>query len=186
MSDEGELLDNNNGELLDGDDAGDDNSGELIDPGEPEIIVNEDGEVIIHEWDGHAETVQRTYASSSDLDESSRSYTEINNGIITFGYRSYNSGTRTAKYSITPATYTSGSSTYYGLACNAEKIIIGSTETVVGDADPNGLITRVGNSYPATGYLQVITAITKSQLTNVRWTIEKLPFQNGVCVARRS
>ena len=181
----GELLDNdddNNGELLDGDDGGDDGTGgELIDPGEPEIIVDEDGEIIINEWDGHAQTIQRTFAPSSDVDESSRSYTEISQGVLTFGYRSYNSGTRTAKYSITPATYTSGSSTYYGLACNAEKIIIASTYS-----EDDGLITRVGSNYPATGYLRVVTSITKSRLTNVRWVVEKLPFQNGVCVARRS
>lgn len=195
MSDDGELLgsgnngelldndDDNNGELLDGD--GDDGTGgELIDPGEPEIIVYPDGEIIINEFDGHAQTIQRTFEPSAGVDESSRSYTEISNGVITFGYRdatyvSYDN--RVPKYSVTPATYTSGSSTYYGLACNAEKIIIASTYW-----EYDGLITRVGSNYPATGYMQVITNITKSRLTNVRWTIEKLPFQNGVCVARRS
>ena len=155
---------------------------EIIDDGDDEyIIIEYEDDVVTEDYDGHQVTVERGYLPGIGVDESSRSYTQIANGVITFGYRGTNNGTRTPRYTLTPASYTSGSTTYYGLSCSAERIKIAQDDT----RSNLKLVTQVYNTYGATGYLQVITDITVSQNNGVFWTVERLPFQNGLCVVNR-
>lgn len=188
-------IDDDDGDII----IGDDDIPVIDDDEEGEIIIIEDDDVIIDEYDGTQIVIQRAYAESSDVNGSSRSFTEINKGRINFGYRDANSGARTTSYSVIPNTiYSSieGANTF-GLTCSAKKIKIQkgyAIRSFVG-TKMYGLPYRlkIGSSIPATGYLQVITSIVKHKYSYpkqddswlIDWTVEKLLFQNGICIAKR-
>ena len=151
-------------------------------PDDDDPIIVDDYDEIIEE-DGQATIIRRAFSETSGVNEHTRSYTEINGGIITFGYRNIDSGNRNPAYTIQPDRLLSGGNTYLGLNCNAAKIKI-AQETV--DHDDTSMLTlQVNGSYPPSGYLQCITSMTKSQASGVDWTVEVLPFRYGMCIAVR-
>lgn len=159
-------------DLLDDDD--------IIDE-DDDIIIDEDDQVTTTDYGGAVQrTIRRTYAATAGVTAQSRSYTEISGGKFTFGYRNANSGTKNAVYILQPDSTTVGGITYNGVTCNASKIKVAQEQNYYGI----NVLAKFGNVYPATGYLQVITSIIVTQADGVEWTIERLPFQNGLCVVK--
>lgn len=188
-------IDDDDGDII----IGDDDIPVIDDDEEGEIIIIDDDDIIIDEFDGTQTIVQRAYAESSDVNELSRSFTEINKGNINFGYRDVNSGDRTISYSISPSTIYSaieGQNTN-GLMCSAKKVKILKDHaykiSIDGIEVPIAYRIKIGSSVPASGYLQVITEIVKHKYSYpkqddswlIDWTIERLPFQNGLCISKR-
>lgn len=148
----------------------------LLDEGdEDEPIIEEE---IEYNYDGAETIITRSFSPSAGVTEKTRSYTEMSGGSLIFGYRDVGSRNRNPRYSVVANSY----SNYLGIACNASTIKIMQDESRASIL----LITKIGSSYYGlTGYLSVITKINKSQQDGFDWTIEKLPFQNGICVAYR-
>lgn len=163
----------------------------IIDPDDPDypggddpIIVPDDFFEEEIEEDGNATLIRRKFAQTAGVDESTRSYTEINGGIITFGYRNVDSGVRNPAYTLQPDRLSSGGTTYLGLSCNAARIKIAQDSL----EDESMMSIRVGSSYPPCGFMQCITAIQKVNYggdKGIDWTVENLPFVYGLCVAQR-
>lgn len=161
---------------------------DLIDDNEETVIDDGDSEEIIEdEWGIRTEIVRALFASDAGVTEKSRSYTEVDAGVIKFGYRDVNSMTRTLKYSLSQTTYQSGGSTYYGIACNAERIKIAPDLVVTKSnlALNTGFRCGWGSYSPYSGYFSVVTNIIEDQNSGLEWIVEDLPFINGLCVARR-
>lgn len=163
-----------------------DDGGDLIDDDESssgdDIIIEEDD--IIHEDDlggGKIYDITRAYKQGAGVTAKDRSYTEVSAGKITFGYRNVNSGTRNPVYIIQSDSTYSGSSTYRGISCNARQIKIIQEATRSGGIN---LELRVGGYRPGTGYLHVVTNMKITRSDGVEWTIERIPFQNGICVLK--
>lgn len=161
---------------------------DLIDDNEETVIDDDDSEEIIEdEWGIRTEIVRALFAADAGVTEKSRSYTEVDAGVIKFGYRDADSLTKHQRYSLSQTTYQSGSSTYYGIACNAQRIKIAPDLNVTKEniARSNGFMVGWGNYTPTSGYLSVVTNIVAYQNSGLEWTVEDLPFKNGLCVARR-
>ena len=144
-----------------------------------------DDDVTVIDYSGIQTTTQRTYSRSAGVTASSRAFTSVEGGTLRFGYRDVNSGNKTDRYVITASSFYS-----YIERARLNCISIGGTDMkikILQDRTVSNLklITKLGTTFLPTGHLQVITSITKSQKNGVKWTIEKLPFQNGLCVARR-
>ena len=134
-------------------------------------IVSESG---IHD---SRTTVTRTYYKTAGVTEKDRSYTEVADGEIRFGYRNETSLRRNVKFLISPITG--------GISCSAPILKIGQGS--IGVMDKRNLDLRIGSTQPATGYLKVITNISRvnPHAGYVHWICEKIPFQNGICVSNR-
>ena len=168
---------------------------EIIDPDDPggddPIIVPDDGSEEVIDYDGSATLIRRAFSADSAYLDGARSYTQVDGGKITFGYRDANSGTLHPVHTMQPDAVTISSTVYRGLAINSPKIQIKTTDEDTffwneAHGDGHGMYFRIGNSkIPATGYMQVITSLTKSQANGVEWTVEAIPFFHGFCVASR-
>lgn len=157
------------------------NDGELIIPGDEDTPDDTWGELLVpdeaseEKYGGVQEAIRRGYDTTDySFSNTSRCFTRIDRGVLTFGDRNRSSGAMTTRHTFTPI-YRNG---YYGIACDAKKLDIYCY--VSGDAE---MALRFGSYYGATGYLQVITNVKVDTL--VHWTIERLPFKNGICIARR-
>lgn len=151
VDDDGGETGNNNGELLDGD------------------------EEITYEYNGVEESIRRGYnTTNTSFSNSSRCYTSISRGQLSFGDRNIATNRMTNRCTIWPV-YSNG---YYGIACDASKIDIRCWAS-----GNKNYVIKLGSYVGATGYLQVITKVWTDTL--VHWTIERLPFKNGICIAER-
>ncbi len=153
------------------------------DPDDPIIVPDDYFEEDVTIEDNVTE-IRRKFAQTAGVNENTRSYTEINGGKITFGYRNIDSGERNPAYTIQPDRLTSGGTTYLGISCNAASIKI-AQDTM---DDQGQLVVRIGSSYPPCGFLQCITSIQKVNYggdKGIDWTVEVLPFIYGLCVASR-
>jgi len=143
---------------------------------EEEVIDDIDigSDVTRTESGGHQTVVTRAEGvPTSNPAEQIRTYTEVSAGKITMGTRLRGSLDRTPRATMQGAS----SSTYYGLAIAADRIMIAS-DKVSGGAD---ILLQTGSNYGKTGYLKVITAVDIRQLS-CHWTVEELPFRNGICI----
>lgn len=113
----------------------------------------------------------RGTATASPCPSFSRSFVQASHGSINFGNSDPSSGKLITQFSIDPVV--SGSD--HGLVCDAKKI----------DIDADQFLLKFGSSIPASGTLQVITNIKLEVGKEIHWTIEKLPFRYGICVASR-
>ena len=127
------------------------------------------------------------FTAKAGVTEKSRSYTEVDAGTVKFGYRDVDSLTRTVKYSVSQTTYESGGTKYYGIACNAERIKISPNYEITREGIKNDTapIIQVGSFIGSSKFLTVVTDIRISKSNGVDWTVESLPFVDGLCVARR-
>lgn len=165
----------------------------IDDPDDPDdpYIVPDDGSDEDIDYEGSATLIRRAFSSDSAYLDGARSYTHINGGKITFGYRNVDSGVMNPTHTIQPDSVTVSGTVYRGLAINSPKIQIKTTDedAVFWDEahdDEHRMFFRIGNSkIPATGYMQVITSVTKSQANGVDWTVEAIPFFHGFCVVSR-
>lgn len=156
--------------------------GELIVPGDDEEEYSDTwGELLVpdeeseEKYGGVQEAIRRGYDTTDySFSHTSRCFTKIDKGALTFGDLNKTTGVMTNRHTLNP-TYRSG---YYGIACNAKKLDIYCY--AYGDSE---ITLRFGSYYGATGYLQVITNVRVDTL--VHWTIERLPFKNGICIAER-
>ena len=162
---------------------------DLIDDGGTTVIDDgEDYEEIIEdEWGIRTEIVRAMFAADAGVTEKDRSYTEVDAGVFKFGYRNADSLTKHQKYTLSQTTYQSGSSTYYGIACNAERIKIAPDLRLTKDnlSRGQGFMVGWGSYTPFNGYFSVVTNVIEDQNSGLEWTVEDLPFRNGLCVARR-
>ena len=171
---------------------------EILDPDDPDypggddpIIVPDDGSEEEIDYEGSATLIRRAFSADAAYLDGARSYTQVDGGKITFGYRDANSGTLHPVHTMQPDAVTISSTVYRGLAINSPKIQIKTTDedAVFWDEahdTEHRMYFRIGNSkIPATGYMQVITSLTKSQANGVDWTVEAIPFFHGFCVVSR-
>lgn len=156
----------NDGELIiPDDDEPNDTWGELLRPAEESE----------EKYGGVQEAIRRGYDTTDySFSNTSRCFTKIDKGVLTFGDRNKNTGAITTRHTLNPI-YKRG---YYGIACDVKKLDIYCFAS--GDSE---IALRFGSYYGATGYLQVITDVRIDTL--VHWTIERLPFKNGICIAKR-
>lgn len=160
---------------------------DLIDDND-ELELDDEGEEIIEdEWGIRTEIVRALFSADAGVTEKSRSYTEIDAGMIKFGYRDVNSLTRTLKYTLAPSTYQSGSSTYYGIACSAQRIKIAPDLVITRSNLPldTGFRCDWGSETPASMTATFVTQVNISRQYGVDWVVEDIPFKNGLCVVRR-
>lgn len=163
---------------------------EILDPDDP-IIVPDDGSEEMIDYDESAAFIRRAFAKDVAYLDGARSYTQVDGGKITFGYRNADSGVLNPVHTMQPDSVTIGSTVYRGIAINSPRIQIKTTdEDAVFWDEAHGyehqMYLRIGNSkIPATGYMQVITSLTVSQADGVSWTVEAIPFFHGFCVASR-
>ena len=146
-----------------------------------EIIYDE--EVTIQNYDGAELIIIRTFDDGETIIERALSYTELSAGSIKFGYRDLYSYARHARYSVISEYNTSR----VGLYLSADNIKIGQDLPHI---QSNGgisvsFVCKLGAYYGFTGYLSVITKVDKSQQYGFDWTVERLPFLNGLCVVKR-
>lgn len=113
----------------------------------------------------------RSAATTTTCPSFTRSFVQIVGGHINFGNSSPSTNQLVTQFSINPI----ASGSYHGLSCNAKKI----------DIQADQLLLKFGSSIPASGTLQVITDIKLQVGQEIHWTIEKLPFRYGICVASR-
>ena len=177
---EGELIDDG---IIDEDEIEDDDL--LIDDGGDDYLIydeyEDEDEVITNEYDGYQTTVRRGwYTRDTSFSRTQRCFTQIDGGVLKFGDRNVSTGARTVRYNITPAYITVGATNYYGISIDAAKMDIYTF--ISSDAD---FKIRAGSNYGFTGYMSVVTDVQRSQEYGFRWTVEKLPFRNGICIARR-
>lgn len=156
--------------------------GELITPGDDEEETNDIwGELLVpdeeseEKYGGVQEAIRRGYDTTDySFSNTSRCFTEIDKGVLTFGDRNKKTGVMTTRHTLKPI-YSDG---YYGIACDVKKLDIFSSAGSEAE-----MALRFGSKYGATGYLQVITDVTVGR--TIHWTIERLPFKNGICIATR-
>lgn len=163
---------------------------EIID----DTIVEEEEEPDIHEETSEVDDYgirtlinRAVFSAKAGVTEKSRSFTEVDAGTIKFGYREEGSLTRTVKYTVSQTTYTSGGTKYYGIACNAQRIKISPNYVITreGFTNDTGPIFQVGSAIGISRFYTVVTNIRIRKNYGVDWTVESLPFVNGLCVARR-
>lgn len=169
----------NDDDLIDDDD-------DVIDSDDFDVVVDDEDVIDVTDYGACQRIdIHRAYAKTAGVTEQSRSYTEINSGKFTFGYRATGSGSRTAKYILQPDTVTVSGTTYRGIACTAEKIKIAQDST-----DGGKFVAQVGSTFPATGYMRVITSVILERRTSgdfgarLGWSVEYLPFRNGICILK--
>lgn len=164
------------------DDGNDTTDGDETSGGDDIIIEDDD---VVHEDDigdgGTVYDVVRAYKTGAGVTAKDRSYTEVSAGKITFGYRNVDSGTRNPAYVTQSDSTYYGSSTYRGISCNARQIKIMQEAT---RSSGINLETRFNGYRPGTGYMRVITNMTISRSDGASWTIEHIPFQNGLNIRK--
>ena len=156
--------------------------GELITPGDDEEELDDIwGELLVpdeeseEKYGGVQEAVRRGYDTTDySFSNTSRCFTKIEKGVLTFGDRNKNTGVLTTRHTLTPIE----DDGYYGIACSAKKLDL---YCHVGNESEMAL--RFGSRYGATGYLQVVTNVWIDR--GIHWEIERLPFRNGICIAER-